>query len=340
MANDVFTSYRVEDRSYLSYIKREIHNVVLQAGFPSMRAGEIDIIVSELCSNLVKHAKSGEILYRVADEGTNLAFEIFCIDNGPGIIDLVKMMKDGASTSKTLGQGLGAIGRLSDFFQVYTQDKWGTVMYSKSLRESITQSSTRPKKGLNAKCVSVCMPGEKVCGDGWHIKKKDGDTYVFTGDGLGHGEHAHEAVQKAIEAFVECQETDPVEILRFMHQKVKKTRGLVGTVAILNSTSKEWRICGIGNITTRLYDGILSKNCMSHNGIIGLNVPGTLTYYTIDAELYPNIIMYSDGLRNRFDMLKYPLLLKYDPSVIAACLFKDNARKTDDMTVLVGKVNF
>jgi hypothetical protein len=249
-------------------------------------------------------------------------------------------MKDGTSTTKTLGQGLGAIGRLSDFFQVYTQDKWGTVMYSKALLEPLTTLAVRPKKGLNAKCLSVCMPGEKVCGDGWHIKKKDGNTLIFIGDGLGHGEYAHEAVQKAIEAFKECESTDPVDILRFMHQKVKKTRGLVGTVAVVNHSSKEWRISGIGNITTRVYDGLLSKNCMSHNGIIGLNVPGTLTNYTIDAELYPNIVMYSDGLRSRVDILKYPLLLKYDPSVIAGCLYKDNARKTDDMTVLVGKVNF
>ena len=42
------------------------------------------------------------------------------------------MMKDGSSSTNTLGHGLGAINRLSDFFQIYSMRDWGTVSYSGS----------------------------------------------------------------------------------------------------------------------------------------------------------------------------------------------------------------
>ena len=125
MDNTLYSTYSVEDRSYLAFIKREIHNLVVHAGFSSMRAGEVDIIVSELTSNLIKHAGSGELTYRLFKENDKLAFELFCIDKGPGTNDINKAMKDGISSTNTLGQGLGSISRLSDLFQIYSRKDWG-----------------------------------------------------------------------------------------------------------------------------------------------------------------------------------------------------------------------
>jgi anti-sigma regulatory factor (Ser/Thr protein kinase) len=341
MDNAAFSTYKIDDRSYISFVKREIHNLLTQAGFTTRRTGEIDIIVSELTSNLIKHADTGELVYRLSSEEGNKAFEIFCIDNGPGSSDITKMMKDGASTSNTLGHGLGAIGRLSDVFQIYSLNGWGTVAYSKSFMLPVKPSVLKRKTGIDIKALIVCYPGEKLCGDGYFVKKAENQTGIFLGDGLGHGPHANDAVQQAIEAFKTCEEADdPVEILRFINEKVKKTRGLVGTVAIFGHKTKVVRICGVGNITTTLCHGLETKNCMSYNGIIGLRIPNSMNYTEVDVEKYQCIIMYSDGIKSRLDLSKYPALLKYDPSIIASAIFKDNARRNDDTTVLVGKLNF
>ena len=120
MADLSFTSYRIEERSFAAYIKREIHNLV-RDHFSDTRTGEIDIVVSEIVSNLVKHANSGELLYRLIPGETAAVFDLICIDSGPGIRDVGAMMKDGKSTTRTLGQGLGAINRLANFSQVYSQ---------------------------------------------------------------------------------------------------------------------------------------------------------------------------------------------------------------------------
>jgi anti-sigma regulatory factor (Ser/Thr protein kinase) len=340
MANSVFASYRIEDRSYLAYIKREIHNQLTVAGFGVTTVGEIDIIVSELTSNIIKHADEGEVLYCLGEENGRKYFEIFTLDAGPGIQDVNRMMGDGVSSSNTLGHGLGAIKRLSDIFQIYSKKNWGTVAYSKTWLTGAGAAPAQNKENLSCSVLQVCIPGERLCGDGFHVKKQGDETHIFLGDGLGHGIHAYDAVQAAIEAFKKCTETEPGETLRYIHANVKKTRGLVGTVAILNPKKQEWRICGIGNITTRLFEGMSSKNYMAHNGILGHNIPNTINDYVTKEEKYQCIIMYSDGIKGRWNLASYPSLLRHDPAVIAGTIFKDNARRTDDMSILVGKVNF
>lgn len=337
MDNTVFLNYKIEDRSYVSYIKREIHNLVVTEGFSSQKIGEIDIVVAELTSNLIKFAETGELLYRISSDDQGVFFEIHCIDNGKGIKNLSRMMQDGVSSSDTLGQGLGAIERLSDISAIYTTMDWGTVVHSKVYKNEVAYSERKRIVDLGA--LQVCCPGEKVCGDGYTIKKVDNGFQFFMGDGLGHGINAYEAALEAIKAFKECREKSPAEVLRYIHQNVKKTRGLVGTVATLDITGQKWSICGVGNISTIVYTGLTAKNYTPYNGILGHNIPRTLNDSVQDLEKYQTLIMHSDGLRTRWNLTDLPGILKYDPNTIAAALYKDNARHNDDMSVFAAKIN-
>ncbi len=337
MVNVPFTQYKIEDRSYISLVKREIHALLNRQGFSASRTGEADIIVSELTSNLIKHAGQGEVLYRVVEWEDDLCFEIYCIDNGPGM-DVNLMMRDGASSSNTLGHGLGALNRLSTLFQVYSMRKWGTVVFSRLLRKRVNIEKRPRKKEVMLKGLQVNIPGEAVCGDGYWLKETGDGVQIFLGDGLGHGQHAHDAVQEAIEAFKECSETSPVEILRYIHQKVRRTRGLVGTVITMDR-KRDLKLCGIGNISTRLCNGISSRNYLSNNGILGLNMPNTMNDVLASGEDYQYIIMCSDGIKTRWDLNKYVGFFKCDAAIQAGIIYKDNARGTDDMTVLIGKIN-
>lgn len=333
-----FTSYQVDDRSYIAYIKREIHREVSNCRFTETQVGEIDIIVSELSSNLVKHVGSGEFLYRAydVDESESL-FEIISIDDGAGMADPLKMMKDGVSTTNTLGQGLGAISRLSTAFQLYSMPGWGTVLY---VRYSRKNEDIIKQKGpqLDIRAVCVNKRNETVCGDGYSVKKNDSTIKIFLGDGLGHGEYANDAVRTAADFFSGCPETDPVDIIRQMHEKVRRTRGLVASVAVLDLKRQRWQVCAVGNITTRLYSGISFRNYMSYNGTIGLNIPTSLKGSVFEVERNQHLIMNSDGIRSRWDLAKYPSILKYDGAVIGAAVYKDFGRGTDDTSILIAKV--
>lgn len=335
--DDTFYSYKVEDKSYVSFVKREIHNLTTTAGFSSQKTGEIDIIVSELASNLVKFAGEGELLYRIGSDASGDFFELYCLDRGPGISNLSQMMKDGTSTSSTLGQGLGAVERLSTESSVYTLKDWGTVAYSKTYKG--TKLELVKKDIVDLGVVKVNMPGEIVCGDGYAVKHAHGGVFFFLGDGLGHGEHAHEAVSAAIAVFRTCREKSLVGILQDIHHEVKKTRGLVATLAYLNLKAQTWHICGIGNIATSIYTGLECKNYTPYNGIVGLNIPRTLTESVFELNKYQTLIMHSDGLRNRWHLNTTPGLLKYSAGIMAGTLYREHARRTDDMSVLVAKVN-
>src|SRR6478736_8636290 len=266
-----FTSYRIEDRSFVSYLKREIHSHLVKGKFSKNQVGEIDIIVSEITSNLIKHVGSGEILYRIDHDDQHSCFEILSIDKGAGMSDTSRMIKDGFSTSLTLGHGLGAIKRMSTLFQLYSLPQWGTILYAMR-RTNEEEFLRKPELDVEIRALCVNKARETECGDGYRINKTDTEVRIFFGDGLGHGEHAKAAVDLAGDFFTECRESDPVDIIRQMHEKVRRTRGLVATVAICNKKKREWRICGVGNILTRMYSGIQYKNYMPYNGTVGLNL--------------------------------------------------------------------
>src|SRR5262245_21122763 len=128
MVNRVHLAFKANDRSYFAILKKEIHALAVSAGFSEPRVGEIDIVVAEMVSNLVKHAGGGQILVRLIEENDVQGIELITMDDGPGMTDISRMMGDGVSTKNTLGHGLGSMKRLSDKFQVYSMKGWGTII--------------------------------------------------------------------------------------------------------------------------------------------------------------------------------------------------------------------
>ncbi|HJW17908.1 MAG TPA: ATP-binding SpoIIE family protein phosphatase [Flavisolibacter sp.] len=337
MVNRTHFAFKATDRSYFAILKKDIHALALQGNFKEHKVGEIDIIVSEMVSNLVKHAGGGQLLVKLIEEGGIQGIELISVDDGPGMVDVTRMQVDGVSTKNTLGHGLGAMKRLSDVFQIYSLKDWGTVILARVFDEPLPHFRKPPL--VEIRSVLLPKPGEIKCGDGFFSKVTHDDIRLFLGDGLGHGPEAEEAVVRAGEAFLESEEMDPCEVIRNMNLAVKRTRGLVGTVAIFNKADKKWRICGVGNIITRVYSPGSSKNYMAYNGIIGLNVPNTLKSQEVVHEKAQYIVMCSDGIKSKWDTVKHPSLVRYDLSVLTATLLKDFARYTDDMSAAACKIN-
>ena len=338
MVKQIHRAFKANDRSYFAILKKEIHALAVSARFSARKVGEIDIIVAELTSNLSKHAGGGQVLVKVLEEHGVPGIEIVGIDSGPGMSDVSRMMPDGVSTKNTLGHGLGAMKRLSDLFQIYSLKDWGTVMLIRVFEKERPAQGKPPK--IDFKSIIVPKPGEVESGDGFYCTSDRHYLKLFLGDGLGHGPAAARAVAVAGDSFSASRQTDPVEIIREINTSVKKTRGLVGTVAVFDLKAKQWRICGVGNILTKIMSLSASKNYVAYNGIIGLNVPNTLNAQQIPYESGQHLIMCSDGLRSRWDILRYPSILRYDPTILAGVLLKDFARHTDDMSAVVCKLNF
>ncbi|MFD2162378.1 ATP-binding protein [Paradesertivirga mongoliensis] len=336
MDNATHTSYCAEDRSYFSLLKKDINRKAAEAGFDSKKLSELDIIVAEMTSNLLKHADKGELLMCITGEAGQEYLELICIDSGPGISDPERMKLDGVSTTSTSGNGLGSIKRLSDYFEIYSIKGWGTILLCRIYKSP--EDRVKPKK-IDIRFLVVAKPGETVSGDGGMFIHTPDHFKLLVADGLGHGPEAHKAIVEAREAFKICKNDDPVDIIRFLHQSIKKTRGAVGTVVVYDFKRKIWKIAGVGNITTGMMNYQSVRNLMSYNGIIGHNIPNTMSSQEISSDDFHQITLCSDGLKTRWDSTKYPGIHKYDLSFLAAALYKDYGRRTDDMSVVVCNVH-
>ncbi|MDO1445560.1 ATP-binding protein/SpoIIE family protein phosphatase [Rhodocytophaga aerolata] len=330
--------FPVSDRSYLSLTKREIQKLAESYGFTEAKLGKIDIVASELASNLIKHTTSGgEILVKALGMGRAAGIEIISVDNGPGMVDVLRMMQDGVSTVGSQGEGLGAIKRLSHEFDIYSQPEQGTVVLS---RIYLTEKDRKKNTGFNqldVRAVMVAKTGETYCGDAWRaLPVKDG-CVIMAADGLGHGEEAHMASTQAVAVLSESLAVDPAGALRIIHQEIKRTRGAVGAVAFIQSAAGKVSFCGIGNIGGKVLSLEVNKSLISYNGILGHNIPNTIHNHQFSWSDTSIVLLHSDGLKSRWEFSKYPLLRLHDPSVMAAVLYKDHTRKIDDILVIAGK---
>jgi serine/threonine-protein kinase RsbT len=99
-----------------------------QLGFSPGDATLIATAISELARNIVSYAREGTISLQVIQNSTRQGILVIASDNGPGIEDIRQAMRDGFSTSGSLGLGLPGVRRLMDEFEISSQPSRGTTV--------------------------------------------------------------------------------------------------------------------------------------------------------------------------------------------------------------------
>ena len=84
--------------------------------------------ISELARNIVRYARSGEIVIRSTTNSTRRGIEIVAQDSGPGIRDIEQALQIGFSTAGGLGLGLPGVRRLMDEFDIQSKLGQGTTV--------------------------------------------------------------------------------------------------------------------------------------------------------------------------------------------------------------------
>lgn len=332
----------LQDKSFANLIKRDITRIAESYGFSEADVGKINIIVSELISNLLKYTpEGGELLVKAIGKH---GIEILCIDKGPGMQDPNRMMNDGTSTSGTAGEGLGAIKRLSNEFDLYSQPGQGTIILSRLFKAHKKEKVDILARENRFEIVTVMVPkhNEQLCGDGCAMVIDGNNCYLIVLDGLGHGASANEASFQAADSFLARHALEPAANLRLIHKDIRKTRGAVGSIIHVSTTRKKLSYCGIGNITGKLYtlngavlSNAASRNIISYNGIIGHNIPATFSSQLLDWNSSNLMVLHSDGILTRWDLSKYPNLHRHNSSIMAAVIYRDYCRHTDDSLVVI-----
>jgi anti-sigma regulatory factor (Ser/Thr protein kinase) len=337
MDNGCHISFFADDRSYFANIKKQIRQYVAKLQLATTRGNEVDIIVAEITSNLLKHTDSGgEILATCRKDETGEYLEIISLDNGPGLYNVDKVMEDGYSTTGTLGAGLGSIKGLSDVFEIYTYKSWGTVLLSRVYKNPVLAKAL-PKKNYGA--IIVAKPGEACSGDGYCVCETENGFKILHADGLGHGPEAKHAVDVAVQAFTACKETTPIATITHLHERLLKTRGIVANVIFYNKPENSWNMAGVGNISTRWAGTKGERNYTPDNGIIGHLLASSFNDLVLSGKDYQLLVSCSDGIKTRWNLERSKAARLHSPLIQAAAIYKDFSRRTDDASVVVCKIN-
>jgi len=337
---------------YVSKARREAVKIASLLGFTEIEIGEISIIVSELAENLVSHnAVEGKIIISAVNENKRTGIQIISEDKGPGITNVQKAVNDGFSEKSTLGIGLGAVKRLSDEFDINSKIKRsknaiyensrenkGTIILSRKWLSEGNAVETEDYTKFRFGVMSRPKSGETCNGDNFFLKHFGNKLMISVIDGLGHGEEAEDASKKARKTITENYKESLEIIIKRIHQDLRRTRGAVCAIALIDEKKGIMKFVGIGNIRTLVLNSPEPVHPVNYNGILGNNLR-KVKVFSYPWHKDNILIMSSDGISEKFDPRKYPGLLNHHPMVIADIILRDYGRSNDDATVIVGGRN-
>jgi anti-sigma regulatory factor (Ser/Thr protein kinase) len=326
---------RVEEPSAAVSARNAALTMAARLSFPQARAEQLSLACTEAATNLAKHAREGTLLLRISRDGDRTGIELVTIDRGPGMADVGAALRDGHSTTGTLGIGLGAIRRAADFCDVYSLPGRGTTLAARFWPEPGAPSGyAGPRGNAGWSGLLRAIGGESQCGDSYAVARTGGAVTAMMCDGLGHGPLAATASREAMAVFREAPGEQPAVLLERAHRKMSGTRG--GAVAVVRIEGDTVRFAGLGNVAGWIVTADRRQGLVSVPGIAGHQARKFRHYdYTIEAGAA--VVLHSDGLSSRWDIRNLPGLTARDPLVIAAVLLSEAGVHRDDAGVLVVK---
>ncbi|MFB9348809.1 ATP-binding protein [Streptomyces heliomycini] len=302
--------------------------------FPEDLVARVELCVTEMATNLLKHAHDGSLALRVVRTGGRAAVECLSLDNGPGIDDLPRALLDGTSTAGSLGIGMGAIGRLADVSGVHSLRGRGTVLQARFWADG-QAPAPRP---VEADGLTRPIGGEQMCGDTWTVRTVSGHGHeallLMMCDGLGHGPLAARAAERAAGAFRESTRTNPVDVLQDIHRNLRGTRGAAVAVALVDAAAQRVHLSGVGNVTALVGTADTRHGLLSVPGIVGVQMPRARAF----EAPFPRgsaLVMHTDGLSDRWKPADFPGLFAQDPVVVATQILNQAAVRRDDAGIVV-----
>ena len=106
-----------------------------ELGFSTGDATLIATAISELARNIISYARKGQITLKILNGLNRQGISVVATDDGPGIADIRQALRDGYSTSGSLGLGLPGVRRLMDEFEITSQLGRGTTVGVKKWRQ-------------------------------------------------------------------------------------------------------------------------------------------------------------------------------------------------------------
>ena len=175
-------------------------------------------------------------------------------------------------------------------------------------------------------------PGESVSGDSVVALKLDDVLFVAIVDVLGHGQEAHE-LSLVIDSYLSRYgSADVLGVILRLHQHLKGTRGAAVGLCAIHKDSYRLDYVGVGNTSIRRF-GSVETRLVSKDGVLGQNMRTPLLQ-TLQLEPGDVIVLYSDGISDRFSVDDYPGALSHPPQNVATNIVQRFGKNHDDATCI------
>ena len=174
--------------------------------------------------------------------------------------------------------------------------------------------------------------GERVSGDTVVIEQRDGIIFLAVVDALGHGPQANTVANQAERFLRKYWGGDVHETLHRLHSDLKGTIGACAGLCVVDRLRREMRYAGVGNTVLRTF-GPRATRLISTDGIIGIRFR-TPAVQTVPLDESDIILLYTDGVSDRFDIEQYPQIHYHRASAIAHKIVDLFGKSYDDATCL------
>jgi anti-sigma regulatory factor (Ser/Thr protein kinase) len=322
----------VHHESGVGTARRAARDMAAALGFAATACEEIALAMTELATNLLKHARGGTLTLTPLANGNRVGLEIESCDKGPGIANVEQALGDRFSTVGTRGTGLGAINRLMDDLDITSRRGDGThIVCRRWLREYQPALRSCP---LAFGVATRPRPLGQVNGDAFVVSQWAETALVGVIDGLGHGQFAHRAAQTARQ-YVENHFDLPLDqIFRGVGRACRATRGVVMALARFDWGQSRLAFASVGNIAARVFPRAEPFNFVIRRGVIGLNAPGAaVTEHSWSPEQV--LVLHSDGVATHWGWNDFPGWADRPATAMAQELLRAKAKDEDDATVIV-----
>jgi anti-sigma regulatory factor (Ser/Thr protein kinase) len=317
--------------------RRAGREMAREAGFSSRDYSLIEIAVSELSSNVIKYARRGLIRLSSLPDG----MEIICEDEGPGIANPGAILTRRSKSKTGLGIGLLGVSHIMDQFEIRAEPGRGTTITARKwnilpAQLAVETAAVIPEDGLlEYGALSVpCHQGE-LNGDALVIEEGAGLVLLAVIDGLGHGQEAHRASQKAAAYIRAHTHLSLTALLEDCHAELRRTRGAVIGLVRIDLSNSRLTCAGIGNITIKIAGPQLVCHPLSVPGIVGHRIKAAREEVLLfqPGDL---LFIHSDGISGKFD----PKLLDtgiLSSRKLAERIVQEYGEYHDDQTVIVAR---
>ncbi|MGD8292651.1 MAG: SpoIIE family protein phosphatase [Desulfobacterales bacterium] len=170
--------------------------------------------------------------------------------------------------------------------------------------------------------------GERVSGDTVVMEQRDDLIFLAIIDALGHGPQANAVAIRAEQFLRNGWSSDILKTLNQLHSELNGTIGAAAGLCVVDSVKRDIRYIGVGNTVLRTF-GSRATRLVSADGIIGsrFRTPAMQSAPLKESGI---MLLYTDGVSDRFDEEQYPQIHYHSASAIAHKVVTSFGKPYDD----------